>query len=47
MTLSQIKEKYFPNRKLNDLRNIKEEKSLKEIIEENMKKNKLRNQNEN
>lgn len=35
MTLFQIKEKYFPNRKLNDLRNTKEEKSLKEIMEEN------------
>jgi|GEM_PF-3781071 hypothetical protein len=38
MTLFQIKEKYFPNRKLNDLRNVKEEKSLKDFIEENMKK---------
>ena len=39
MTLFQIKEKYFPNRNLNDLRNIKEEKSLKKIMEEeNMKR---------
>ena len=38
MTLSQIKEKYFPNRKLNDLKGIKDKKSLKEIIEKSMKK---------
>jgi len=47
MTLSQIKEKYFPNRKINDLRGIKEKKSLKEIMEKNTKETFYGNSNEN